>query len=104
MIFAWYPHQSTARILQIAREKLAEQQEATKQEEQLEEERAKERWASRGCWLPLVLRFFKRVLKWLHFEPKMEIHATNYQDNCVGFQRVYGFVQKWGWPILLAIK
>jgi hypothetical protein len=57
-----------------------------------------------GCWLPLVLRFFKRVLKWLHLEPKMEIQATNYQDNCVGFQRVYGFVQKWGWPILLAIK
>ena len=60
MISAWYPHQSTARILQIAREKLAEQQEATKQEEELEEERAKERWTSWEVgdpWLPLVLRF-----------------------------------------------
>lgn len=34
------------RILQIAREKLAEQQEATKQEEELEEERAKDRMES----------------------------------------------------------
>ena len=58
MIFAWYPsHQSTARILQTAREKLAEQQEATKQEEQLEEERAKERWASWDVGYPWFLGF-----------------------------------------------
>ena len=52
-------HQLTARILQTAREKLVEQQEATKQEELLEEERAKEGWASRDFFFLMFQSCFE---------------------------------------------